>query len=59
MRTPDPIKSWERHVEFMRRCPESDKRWREREAERLRKLYPSKSPADRLVEEIRKMTRTH
>lgn len=41
---------WDNVGDLMRRMIESDERWRQREAARLRRLYPQ--PSQRLVEEI-------
>lgn len=51
--------SWDDTADIMRRMLESTERWREREAERLRRLYPQPSPLQRIVETIkhRKETR--
>ena len=39
-------------ADIMRRTLASMGRWREREAKRLRQLYPQPSPLQRLIEEI-------
>lgn len=49
-----PLPSWDRTAALMQQALESMERWRQREAARLRRLYPQTSPLQLLVEGIQR-----